>query len=196
MHLDFSTIQPFLIAALVVWVIYRRVRRNFGRQLLRPRRMMVRIALLAVIGCLLAPLAARSSAMLAAVAGGLVAGVALGLWGAERTRFLDQDGQRYFLPHTYTGLAVTLLVLGRFAFRMTQVVGGPHAAAGVAGGRPGGFSDALVRTPLSVTVLFVLIGYYVCFYARVLQKSKHPTPADLEPTDAGMGPSPGESPPP
>jgi len=36
LKVDFSQIGPFLIAALAVFVIYRRFRRSFGQQLLRP----------------------------------------------------------------------------------------------------------------------------------------------------------------
>jgi hypothetical protein len=53
MQPDFSKIGPFLVSALVVFAIYRRFRRSFGRQLLRPRRMTVRIVLLGVVGCAL-----------------------------------------------------------------------------------------------------------------------------------------------
>jgi hypothetical protein len=85
---DFSQIGPFLFAALVVFAIYRRFRRNFGRQLLRPGRMTLRIVLLAVLGCALLPLALRSAQYLWAEIAGAALGIGLGLWGAERTRFM------------------------------------------------------------------------------------------------------------
>jgi hypothetical protein len=179
---DSSTIQSLLVAALLVWVVYRRVRRSFGRQLLQPRRMIIRMVLLVAVGCLLAPLAVRSTAYLTAVIGGLLGGVALGLWGAEHTRFLDADGRRYYVPHTYSGLAVMLLVVGRIAYRMSQIftgTGAPgHAAQSGVGAHAGA---AVVQSPLTVAPLFLLVGYYVCFYLRVLHKSKHPRPSDLEP---------------
>ena len=40
-----SQIVPFLLAALVMWSIYRRLRRSFGRQRLRPVQMGIRIGL-------------------------------------------------------------------------------------------------------------------------------------------------------
>lgn len=189
MHADFSTIQPWLIAALLVFAVYRRIKRSFGRQPLLPRRMLARVALLIVIACLLAPTALRSNLMLAVVAGGLAAGVALGLWGAAHTRFLNVERKRYYVPHTYAGLAVTLLVVGRVAYRATQLFGVAHSSiasgaamsggTGMSGGTTG--SGGLVQSPLTVGVLFVLVGYYVSFYIKVLQKSKHPRAEDLEP---------------
>ena len=95
MKFDVSQIGPFLIALLVVFAIYRRLRRSFGQQPLRPVRMQVRIVLLLVIGCLLLPAAVRSAAFISAVLAGIVAGVALAMWGAARTRFLRVSGQLY-----------------------------------------------------------------------------------------------------
>src|ERR1700686_4064433 len=88
-------------AALVLFVIYRRFRRSFGRQPLRPRRMIVRIAILSVVGLLLLPAALRSSAGALATGAGLALGVALGAWGAQHTRFERHEGQLHYIPHTY-----------------------------------------------------------------------------------------------
>jgi hypothetical protein len=187
---DVSTIQSLLVAGLLVWVVYRRVRRSFGRQLLQPKRMIFRMALLLLVGGLLAPLAARSPAYLAAVLGGLAAGIALGLWGAEHTRFLDADGRRYYVPHTYSGLAVTLLVVGRIAYRLSQIFGGSAAArAAQAAAHVHAGATAVVQSPLTVAPLFLLVGYYVCYYLRVLQKSRHPKPSDLETPGVPMPPT-------
>ena len=78
MQPDFSQIGPFLFAALVVFAIYRRLRRSFGRQPLRPRRMSVRIALLALVACALLPLALRSAQYLGAELVGAALGIGLG----------------------------------------------------------------------------------------------------------------------
>jgi hypothetical protein len=187
MQSDFSQIGPFLIAALVVFAVYRRLRRSFGRQLLRPRRMTVRIVLLTVIGCALMPAAFRSTQFLAAELAGVALGIALGLWGAERTRFLMSGDRLHYVPHTYTGIAVSLLFLGRLAFRLVQVYSGSHPshvayANAVPGADPARAfaAGSMIRSPLTVGLLFVLIGYYVCYYGLVLWKSKHLKAEDIE----------------
>jgi len=174
MKTDFSQIWPFLIAALAMFMIYRRFRRNFGQQLLRPVRMQVRIVLLLIVGCLLLPSAVRSMALLSALLAGVAAGVALGLWGAARTRFLTIDHQRYYVPHTYTGVAVSLLFLGRLIYRLLQAYGATHAAgAADPGSGAQAFAPAsMVQSPLTFGLIFVLMGYYVCYYSVVLWKSK------------------------
>ncbi|MGB6309691.1 MAG: hypothetical protein WBF89_18030 [Steroidobacteraceae bacterium] len=189
MQQDFSQIGPFLFAALVVFAIYRRFRRNFGRQPLRPARMTLRIVLLTVVVCLLLPAALRSAQFLSAELAGAALGIALGVWGAQRTRFLMFGGRLHYVPHTYTGIAVSLLFLGRLAFRLMQVYGGAHAAhlanaataAAPAADPSQAFAPAsMVRSPLTVGIFFVLAGYYLCYYGWVLWKSKHLEAADIE----------------
>lgn len=188
MQPDFSQIGPFLIAALVVLAIYRRLRRSFGRQPLRPKRMTVRMVLLAVVACLLLPEALRSSEFLAADLAGAALGVGLGIWGARRTRFLMHDGRLHYVPHTYAGIAVSLLFLGRLAFRLVEVYAQAHVshAAGAAAATAVDASHAafapagMVKSPLTAGVFFVLAGYYLCFYGWVLRKAKHLRAEDIE----------------
>jgi hypothetical protein len=182
MPADFSQFGPVLTAALVVFIIYRRLRRSFGRQLLQPTRLKIRIVLFVVIGCALLPAALRSPAFLGAEIAGLAVGVGLALWGAERTRFLMAGDQLHYVPHTYTGIAVSLLFLSRLVYRFLQIQAGVHLAPAAGTADPGhGFTAAsMVRSPLTLGLLFVLIGYYVCYYSLVLRKSKHIKPEDIE----------------
>ncbi len=184
MQPDFSHFGPFLFSALVVFLIYRRLRRTFGRQPLRPVRMSLRILLLAAVGCATLPMALHSAGFLPAMLGGGLSGVALALYGSSRTRFLTYQDRLYYVPHTYTGVAVSLLFLGRLAYRFIQIYLGVPAPAAhdIAAADPvQDFASAsMVRSPLTVGLLFVLIGYYVCYYSLLLYKSKHIKPEDIE----------------
>jgi hypothetical protein len=174
MKLDFSQIGPFLVAALVMFGVYRRLRRSFGQQQLRPVRMKVRIATLLIIGALLLFSAVHSVQSVAAMLAGVTAGILLAIWGASRTRFLWIETQQYYVPHTYTGIAVTALFLGRFAYRLIQVYGAMHAAkpAGDQAGEQVFATNAMLRSPLTLSLFFVLMGYYVCYYSLLLLKAK------------------------
>jgi len=178
MPADFSQIGPYLFAALLMLIVYRRLRRSFGRQPLRPRRMIVRIILLALLGCAFAPLALRSTQYFGAETIGAALGFALGVWGAERTRFQMFQERLHYVPHTYTGIAVTLLVLGRLAFRGIQAYAAPHA--GAMDPSQTYAPASMVRSPLTVGLFFVLAGYYLCYYGVVLWKSKHLKTQDIE----------------
>jgi hypothetical protein len=184
MNPDFSQIGPFLFAALVVFGIYRRFRRSFGQQVLRPTAMYVRIGLLTLVGCLLLPMAWRSFAFAGAMLAGVTVGIALALWGAARTRFVWVAARLYYVPHTYTGIIVSLLFVGRLVYRLIQVYASMHAARGVGGATdPTGTPASMFQSPLTVGLFFVLMGYYVCYYIVVLHKSKL-VPA-AEPDTAG-----------
>jgi hypothetical protein len=185
---DYSRIWPWIFAVLIPLMVYRRLRRSFGRQALRPTRMLVRMIVLAALGASLVPAAFRLSGLAAAEAVGAAAGIALALWGASRTRFLTQNGQLYYVPHTYAGIAISLLVVGRIGYRLAQVysagalIPAGTSAAAPADSMPGAAPASIVRSPLTVGVFCVLIGYYLCYYGWLLWKSKHVAPADLEAT--------------
>jgi hypothetical protein len=182
MQSDFSQIGPFLFAALVVFAVYRRLRRSFGRQLLRPTRMTIRMVLLTLIVCALLPSALRSTQYLGAQLAGAALGIGMGFWGAQRTRFLMAGERLYYVPHTYTGIAVSLLFVGRLVFRIFQAYIGAHAGQAAYPADPSQAMGAasMVRSPLTVGVFFVLAGYYLYYYGWVLWKSKHLKTEDIE----------------
>lgn len=188
MNFDFSQIGPLSIAILVVFIVYRRFRRNFGQQLVRPVRMRARAILLIVAGCFLAPVALRSMDFLSAVLLGLAVGIGLALWGAARTRFVRTSGQLYYVPHLYTGIAVSLLFLGRLVYRLLQMYGAAHASHSLApdGANQSFAATGMLRSPLTVGLFFVLVGYYVCYYSVVLWKSTRVVAEDQGP-DAPLG---------
>jgi hypothetical protein len=187
---DYSRIWPWIFAVLIPLMVYRRLRRSFGRQPLRPTRMIVRMVILAAVGAALVPAALRSGSLSAAEAVGAAVGLALALWGAGRTRFLTQNGQLYYVPHTYAGIAISLLVVGRIGYRLAQVYSAGGLMASGAGpatpaqSTPGAAPASIVQSPLTVGIFFVLIGYYVCYYGWLLWKSKHVVPTDLDATAA------------
>lgn len=159
---------------LVLFIVYRRFRRLFGRQPLRVGRMLARIVILCVLAALLLPAARRSSSAALAMSVGLALGVAIGAWGAMHTRFEWHEGKLHYVPHTYAGLVVSALFLGRLLYRFLVLSQGGVPADGGAGAAssPTNPFGALSHNPLTLSVFFVLIGYYVCYYAYVLWQFK------------------------
>lgn len=183
MHPSIANIgNTILIAAVVLFVLYRRFRRNFGRQPLRPTRMIFRMLILCIIGLLLLPFALLSVQLALATIAGLVLGIGLAIWGASRTRFEKQDEQIYYIPHTYTGMAVSALFLGRIIYRFAVL--SPMMFSTIATNNAS-YSDmnglsGLSHNPGTRLIFFILIGYYVYYYGYVLRKAKHLKPVDLE----------------
>lgn len=191
MHADYSRIWPYLIAVMVVLAVYRRLRRSFGQQPVRPVRMRIRMGILVAVGISLLPLALKSMQFLGAEIAGLVAGIALALWGASRTRYRSEGNQLYYVPHTYTGIVVSLLFIGRLAYRLAQAylwnaapVSGTDAATSMTG------PAMNMKSPLTAGLVFVLIGYYVVYYGVVLWKARHISPEELEVVTTPTGTSP------
>ncbi len=151
------------ILALIVW---RRVSRQFGRQPIRRRRMIARIAIFAVLGAVLALGGLHRVALAEGLLGGVLAGAALGLLGLRLTRFeVDPRKGDCYVPNPWIGGVLTVLLLGRLAWR--ALVLWPqmqYAAAATAPMPPMGQAS----TPLTMLVIGLLIGYYICYYGGVL----------------------------
>jgi hypothetical protein len=47
---------------------------------------------------------------------------------------------------------------------------------------------SMLQNLITVGLFFVLIGYYVCYYSRILWKSKHISAADLEAPSVAAAP--------
>src|SRR5690348_11476302 len=119
--MDPRVVTPYLVAVLVVWGIYRRMRRSFGRQRVRDARMWVRIGLLSAIAALAAVGMARDIEALAGLLGGIACGAALGYAGLRYTKFEVTPQGRFYTPHAYIGAAVTALFVGRLLYRLLSV---------------------------------------------------------------------------
>jgi hypothetical protein len=158
--------MPLLLGAVIAFAIYRRVRRNIGRQLLSPMRLKWRIGLFAVIGTLVLSVSARDSALCASMAAGIVGGVALGWFGLKHTQFEATPQGRWYTPHTYIGAFVSALFLGRVAYRFTVLYSTSQAVT--ADSDP---FAAYQKSPLTLAIFGVLVGYYVFYYSGVLRHS-------------------------
>ena len=180
--MDPKLITPILVGAFVVWAVVRRLRRTFGRQRVQPARLWLRVGILIVVGGLVATTSGtRGAEMLEALIGGLACGAALGYLGLRHTRFEVTPEGRFYTPHTYIGLAVTLLFLGRLAYRFLYLSNGAGANGMFA---PDPSAAAYQRSPLTVGIFAVLIGYYLLFYAGILLRtraSELPAPDPVSP---------------
>lgn len=169
-----------LVVALVAWRIYVRMNRTFGRQRIKPRRMLIRIILLALVGVLLLIAASRDLWTLGTMLGGAACGALIALIGLRYTQFETTAEGRFYTPHTYTGLAVTVLFLGRLAYDFTRLEHGlPGPSAN--GAAPSPLAE---YNPLTLAVSGLFIAYYLGYYLAVLRRSRQSTePSPAIPAD-------------
>jgi len=166
--MDEKLFFPIMMGAFILFAIYRRMRRNIGRQPVQPARMRSRMIMLSVIGALITVGAMRDMNLLGAMLAGIAGGAALGWFGLQHTKFEKTEQGDFYTPHTYIGLVVSLLLLGRIAYRFIMIYPSLHAAA-QADQNP---FAAFQRSPLTLAIFGVLVGYYVFYYAGVLRASK------------------------
>lgn len=166
--MDPKLITPIMVAALVAWGVFRRVRRTFGRQRVNPGRIWFRMGVLALAGAVVfATSAARNTDLLGAVIAGITCGAAFALVGLRYTQFEATPEGHFYTPHTYIGLVVTALFLGRLLYRFLYLSSGAHAMTGA-----NQDLTAYQRNPLTIGISAAFIGYYVIFYAGVLVKTR------------------------
>jgi hypothetical protein len=168
--MDPHFLTPIIIGIVVVFAIYRRVHRSFGRQPVRTARLIVRAVLFLVIGVMLGlAVSALHPDLLAALVGGMIAGLVLGYFGLRHTVFEATDQGRFYTPHTYIGLFVTALFLARIGFRYFAMLIQPQLADPAATANP---LIAYQRNPMTLAVFGILVGYYAFYNLGVLKKSR------------------------
>jgi len=176
---DQNLLAPLLLSAILAWAIYRRVRRNIGRQPMQVGRLSYRIAVFGVVGAGMLVGSARDVNLVSALLGGIAAGAALGLFGLRQTRFEGGQEGRFYTPHTYIGLFVSALFLARIAFRLFTVYL-PAYRTDQPNFNP---FAGIQRSPMTLALFGVLVGYYVVFNAGILRKSRNlEAPAVQPPT--------------
>jgi hypothetical protein len=157
----------YIAPALVIGVALR-IRRSIGRQRVRPVRMSIRIALLS--GALgFVALSHFDPTIATATLVGALAGSALAALGVRHTRFERVDGQRWYRPNTYIGLAVIGLFTARLVYRLAML--SPQLASAA----PGDSQLTLLarsRSPLTMATLGAVMGYYLAYFSGVLRVAR------------------------
>ncbi len=149
----------FLIVPLVLWRIYVRVRRLVARQRFSKVRSWITLAVFPALVLVLAYVVLGQPDVLAWLAAGLTAGALLGLYGLKRTRFEATPQGLFYTPNARLGIAVSLLFLGKFAYRLFELYTMPLGATPVANGS-------------TLAIFGVLAGYYVSYAAGLVRKTK------------------------
>lgn len=165
-------LSPYLIMLPVIaFIVWRRVRRTFGRQPIRRKSMIARIAVFAIIGSLLALSGFHHLALAEGLVGGVLIGGAIGLFGLQLTRFeTDPVKGDCYVPNPWIGALLTVLLLGRLAWRL--MVAYPqmqHAQAMASAGASMQMQPMdYASSPLTMLVIGLLVGYYIAYYSGLL----------------------------
>ena len=152
-----------LMIPLMAFAVWRRVRGSFGPQPIRRKRMIARIAIFSVIAALLALSGLHNMRLLEGLVGGALAGAALGMAGLRLTRFeRDAAGQDLYIPNAWIGGLLTVLLIGRLAWRFLVAMPQLQDPAMVHA------TPAMGNSPLTLAIFGLMIGYYICYFAGLL----------------------------
>lgn len=168
-----TALMPWGIAALFVFIMYRRVRRHIGAQKVTPKRMIFRLVILGLVTCALLVPTVLMPQLLEADGAGLAAGLILAFVGLRLTRFEWRDDELFYVPNLYVSLVVIGLIIGRIVYKMTFLYTASHGFSDQAALQSAQQNQSILHSPITLAVLFAMIGYYLVYYGGILWKSRH-----------------------
>jgi hypothetical protein len=151
-------IAPVLFGGLFAWGLYRRVRRNIGRQPLRPARSIFSIVLFVAVSALLFSVSLALPKLLLGIGGGLLLGALLGAAGLHLTKFETTEAGHFYTPDMRIGIGLSLLFVGRMLYRF-WVLGNFSTAAN---------QPQLFQSPLTFFCFGLIAGYYIVYHIGIL----------------------------
>jgi len=157
------------VMALVGWRMYSRIRRLVGRQQFSHRRAWVTVVLFPLLLALISLGALAHPASLLALAAATATGAALGAYGLRLTHFEASPRGLFYTPNAHLGIALSLLLTGRIAYRLLQLYGLGAAEASHA---------AFFSSPLTLAIFGTLAGYYVSYALGLLRRARHAAATD------------------
>jgi hypothetical protein len=153
-------LAPAIVVPFVLWRVYSRMRRNVGRQLLRPKRMLAAVVIFGLVSLVFGFVALGQPLLLAALAGGLLAGALFSLVGLRLTRFEQTADGHFYTPNAYIGVSLTLLLFGRMIYRLGVLFSTPMDTLAS--------NQQAFQSPLTLVIFGVTAGYYIAYYSGVL----------------------------
>ena len=142
-----------VLAPLVLWRMYSRIKRLTTRQRSKTWRHRTTLVFFPLLIVLLTVLSIQTNPFaLVGLAAGLPVGAILGRIATGKTRFEQVGDEFFFTPHAPIGMAVALLFMARMAWR-----GYEFYALGSFAHRE------FVSSPLTLVIFGVLAGYYMTY---------------------------------
>jgi len=164
-----------LIIGIFAWSIYRRVRRNLGRQPLHPRRAKRSLVILSLVSAVIVYTSLQNTNLLLGFGGGILLGALLGFIGLKLTHFETTDAGHFYTPTTHIGVALSVLFVGRMVYHYIP----GHAVAAQNPAMP-------FQSPLTLFILGLTVGYYLVYQTGILihnHDKNNPAKKTLNPAD-------------
>lgn len=173
--MNISHILVFVLGAFIVYRIFLRVRRNITWQPLHPGKIQVFSVVFLIIGLLFLAGGAMHTVSLVSDSAGILIGLLLAVVSASITSFEVREGRLWYRPNLWIGMLVTVLFLGRLAYRLYESYAAGAPAAGQAAAS---VTDRLAsigydsQYPWASGLLLMMIAYYFTYNLILLRKGK------------------------
>ncbi|WP_115494668.1 DUF1453 domain-containing protein [Dyella monticola] len=152
-----------LAVPLIALMIYWRARRSVGRQPVKPNALRTRLIFSFVVCALLIVSGFHRAPLIEGLFAGIVVGSVVGLLGLHLARMHPDDQFLHYSPNAWIGGSLIALLIGRIAYKFFEW----HSAMAASNAN----ADAIAsmgRTPLTQSLLGLLLGYYLIFNAGLL----------------------------
>ncbi|WP_336772373.1 sporulation protein [Paenibacillus sp. MMO-58] len=165
-----SYIVPLLI---ILFVVYRRLKRSVGFQPFKPSRLKMRIGIFSIIGILLLASGFPHPAIYISDAIGIACGAVIAYYAIKHSRFEQREDTLFYRTHVGIETLVVLLFIGRIAFRIIEMfgTGGTTAMNPAALNNETAQMQQYTNDPLTAATFFLLVAYYIGYYTFILRKS-------------------------
>lgn len=165
------SVQMLIWIVLGIFVFYRiflRLRRTFGWQELRHRRVRTMTIILSVVGLLFFAEGAMHPVSLVSDLVGIALGIALAWYGAAVTALEHRNGKVLYRSSTWIAGTVTLLFFGRLIYRIFDMIHSGYFQQGAQ------MSDrlAVMGSSWSAGLMLIMFAYYVTYNVILLSKQK------------------------
>ena len=152
------------IGALVAWRLYGRVRKLTTRQHFSARRSHVSLVLFPLLILLLLAGTYTHPLGVAAELAGVLIGVGLAVYGLRHTKYENTAEGLYYTPNAHIGIALSVLLAGRVAYRFFQMYASTAAVAPP--------SQDFARSPLTLLIFGTTAGYYAWYALGLIRWSR------------------------
>ena len=152
-HLSIVTLLG--IGALIAWRLYRRTRKLVVRQHFNLRRSRMSLVFFPLLLVLFLVSSYTHPLAVAAELGGVLIGVVLAVYGLRHTKYENTAEGLFYTPNAHIGIALSVLLAGRVAYRFFQMYASTSAFA-----QP---PQDFARSPLTLLIFGTTAGYYAWY---------------------------------
>ncbi|ARB37318.1 MULTISPECIES: mother cell-specific sporulation protein Csk22 [Bacillus] len=165
MHLTLQSVYPAMI---IIFFLYKKIKRSIGYQPLKPRWLFTRIILFSLFAFGLSIFSAIHPFLYGYLILGILGGWLLVFFAKKNISFEKRRGKIYFRTHIWVEVILLTLFLSRFLYRVTELyLTSPDL------NRLGSYSQSIGTDPLTIGVCFLIAVYYIGFSSFVIKLSRN-----------------------